>query len=166
MLKTQAQLTSQQQLQKDHMDRLRTEFTQQLAEAESRLARVHAQASHEVKGVSGKVDSLQGQMQVMLESMQAISAATIAMVPSVPPLPEQRPFRYRVAQGKKYGNYQGPKEHTWREFRPMSRSNGSARMGEDHSHKVQFASLANSNVTTPGVQTPVMTIQELSLIHS
>ena len=45
----------------------------------------------------------------MLESMQAISAATIAMVPSVPPTQEQRPFRYRSTQGRKYGNYQGPR---------------------------------------------------------
>ena len=71
------------------MDRIRAEITQQLAEAESRLTRVHSQASYEVRGVSGKKDSLQGQMQVMLESMQAISAATIAMVPSVPPPPER-----------------------------------------------------------------------------
>ena len=58
MLKTQAQLASQEQLQRDNMDRVRTEFTQQLAEAESRLARVHSQASHEVRGVAGKVDSM------------------------------------------------------------------------------------------------------------
>ena len=91
------------------MDRVRTEFTQQLAEAESRVARVYSQASYEVRGVAGKMDFLQGQMQVMLDSMQAISAATIAMVPSVPPTQEQRPFRHRPTQGNKYGNYQGPK---------------------------------------------------------
>ena len=65
-----------------------------------------------------------------------------------------------ITQGRKYKNYQGPKEHAWREFRPRSRSNGSIRTGEDYSHRVQFASLANSNVTTPGIQTPVMSIQE------
>ena len=32
--------------------------------------------------------------------------------------------------------------------------------GEDYSHQVRFASLANSNVTTAGIQTPVMSIQE------
>ena len=45
VLRTQAQLASQQQLQRNNMDRVRAEFTQQLAEAESRLARVHSQAS-------------------------------------------------------------------------------------------------------------------------
>ena len=35
MLKTQAQLTAQQQLQRDNMDRIRAEFSQQLTEAEA-----------------------------------------------------------------------------------------------------------------------------------
>merc|ERR1711894_48035 len=67
---------------------------------------------------------------------------------------------HRSTQGRKYGNYQGPKEHAWRESRPRSRSNESTRTREDHSHRVQFASLANSNVITAGIQTPVMSIQE------
>ena len=109
-----------------------------------------------------KVDSLQEQMQVMLESIRSISAATIVMVPLVPLVQVQRPFRFRSIRRKKFGGYQGFKEHfVPREYRPRSRSNGTARTeGEDPSHQVRLASLANSNETTAGLHTPVMSIQE------
>ena len=108
MLKTQAQFASSSSCRRITWI-IRLNSLQQLAEAESRLARVHSQASHEVRESQAKWIPCRVRCRLCSRACRPSVRRLLRWCRLCILLHEQRPFRYRSTQGKSMGTTKGPR---------------------------------------------------------